>query len=234
MTGSAQVIGLLNRFGHGVAYSQVLELDTALAVANASEEQNCDSFIPQNIDLSRPAIFCYYSNDLQEETLTGLGTTHCTNGIIVQRSLPDLEVLMCRQSKSAEQSIHSCKRQRSIHVYSGDAFTYSGGRRCGPAVTSIEIPDQIFGVCRTPRSAEELAFVMARLSSTCSQIIRRDSDSPQTVPGWSGFNVILHEHDIPSRSIIGYLPVINASPIELSTVCKLLKQCIAKADRIHQ
>ena len=203
LTGSAQVIGLLNRFGHGVAYSQVLELDTALAVANVSEEKCCDSFIPQNIDLSRPAIFCYDNNDLQEETLAGSGTTHCTNGIIVQRSLPDSEVLMCRQSKPAEQSMHSCKRQRSFHVYSGDAFTYSGGRRCGPAVTSTEIPDQIFGVRRTPRSAEELAFVMARLSSTCSQIIGRDSDSPQTVSGWSGFNVILHEHDIHSRSIIG-------------------------------
>ena len=46
--------------------------------------------------------------------------------------------------------------------------------------------------------------------------------------------MILHDHDIPSRSIIGYLPVINASPNELATVCKLLKQCIAKADRIHQ
>ena len=75
---------------------------------------------------------------------------------------------------------------------------------------------------------------MTRLSSTCSQIIGFDSDSPQTVPGWSGFNVIIHEHDISSHSIIGYLPVINASPTKLATVCKLLKQCIAKADRIHQ
>ena len=63
LTGSAQVIGLLNRFGHGVAYCQVLELDTALAVANVSEEESCDSFIPQNVDLSRPAIFCYDNND---------------------------------------------------------------------------------------------------------------------------------------------------------------------------
>ena len=114
LTGSALVIELLNRFGHGVAHSQVVELDTALEVANVSEEQSCDSFIPQNIYLSHPDILCYDNNDLQEETLTGSGTTHCTNGIIVQRSLPDSEVLMYRQSKSAEQSMHSCKRQRSF------------------------------------------------------------------------------------------------------------------------
>ena len=40
--------------------------------------------------------------------------------------------------------------------------------------------------------------------------------------------------DVPEQSVIGYLPVINASPTELSTVQTVLKQCIAKADALQQ
>lgn len=85
LTGSAQIVTILNKFGHSFPYSQVEELDTALAIENASEETQVDGFKPGNISLTSPAIFCYDTNDPQEETLTGKGTTHCTNGIIIQR-----------------------------------------------------------------------------------------------------------------------------------------------------
>ena len=90
LTGSAQLITIRNRFGHSISYSQVEELDTALAMENISQESHHDIFIPQNINLNRPAVFCYDNNDLQEETLSGMGTTHCTNGIIIQRTVPTM------------------------------------------------------------------------------------------------------------------------------------------------
>ena len=44
------------------------------------------SYITGNIQLSRPAVFCLINNDILEDTLSGKSSTHCTNGILVQRS----------------------------------------------------------------------------------------------------------------------------------------------------
>ena len=34
-----------------------------------------------------PGILCWDNNDIQEETYSGKGTTHCTNGIVIQRKV---------------------------------------------------------------------------------------------------------------------------------------------------
>ena len=99
LTGSAQLVTILNKFGHCLSYDQVEELDTALAAENLVAESRSDSFLPRNIDQNQPAVFCYDNNDLHEEMLSESGTTHCTNGIVVQRA---------HQSRSVCKWIKSC------------------------------------------------------------------------------------------------------------------------------
>jgi hypothetical protein len=43
--------------------------------------------LPSNINKYVFSTLCWDNNDLNEQTLSGSGTTHCTNGIIVQRQV---------------------------------------------------------------------------------------------------------------------------------------------------
>ena len=85
LTGSTQVINSLNRFGNGLSATQLSEVETGMAEKLVQQQtQHGDVFVPSNINPSMFATFCWDNNDINEETLSGAGTTHCTNGIVIQ------------------------------------------------------------------------------------------------------------------------------------------------------
>lgn len=84
LTGSAQIVHLMNNFGYSIAYSQLLEVETAMAEKQLDECEN-GICLPSNIQPNVFSVFCWDNNDIQEETLNGKGTTHCTNGIVILR-----------------------------------------------------------------------------------------------------------------------------------------------------
>ena len=45
------------------------------------------SYTHPNIQPNVPVVMCWDNTDINEETLSGHGTTHCTNGIIIQRAV---------------------------------------------------------------------------------------------------------------------------------------------------
>jgi hypothetical protein len=77
LTGSKEVITLLNRYGHGMSYEQVLLVETRLAEKQLEEEVN-DVVLPKVVQPNVFSTFCWDNIDLLEETLSGKGTTHCT------------------------------------------------------------------------------------------------------------------------------------------------------------
>ena len=81
LTRNAQVVTLLNKFGHGMSYSQVEEVETALAEEDLKDEAVP---LPTNIDGGASVVLAV-DNNLLEETTTGAKTTHCTNSIVIQR-----------------------------------------------------------------------------------------------------------------------------------------------------
>ncbi|XP_044165466.1 uncharacterized protein LOC122949420 [Acropora millepora] len=70
LTGNVELITILNRFGHGLSYSQVEEVETALAEMQIAKQQN-GVLVPSVCYPNVPAVFCWDNNDLQEETLSG-------------------------------------------------------------------------------------------------------------------------------------------------------------------
>ena len=59
-------------------------------------------FVPSNIDGARPVAFCWDNNDLQEVKPSGDRTTHCTNGIVIQRRSPaEIEFFICQRTTDA-------------------------------------------------------------------------------------------------------------------------------------
>ena len=95
---------MLNRFGHGISYEQVLEIETILAEKEIERDES-GIILPRNVQPNVFSTFCWDNIDLLEETFTGKGTTHCTNRILIQREvvgcdLPPQEVHLDRSSKS--------------------------------------------------------------------------------------------------------------------------------------
>ena len=82
LTGSAQIITLLNRLGHCQSYTRTLELETALCNSVTART----SLLPAGISTEHNEIihFCWDNFDLNEETPSGSGTTHTAHGIAIQ------------------------------------------------------------------------------------------------------------------------------------------------------
>ena len=82
LTGSVEIITILNRFGHCQSYSRTLELETAMCRSVTDNS----SHLPPSISTDNNVIVhLYWDNfDLNEETPSGTGTTHTAHGIIVQ------------------------------------------------------------------------------------------------------------------------------------------------------
>ena len=77
LTSSKEVITLLNRYGHGISYYQVLDMEMRLA-ENLLEGKEHDVILQKVVSPNAFSIFRWDNTDLLEETLSGGGTTHCT------------------------------------------------------------------------------------------------------------------------------------------------------------
>ena len=84
LTGSKEVVTLLNRHGHGISYDQVLEIETRIAESQLEAQEHAGVLLPKVISPNVFSILCWDNIDLLEEKLSGRGATHCTNGIVVQ------------------------------------------------------------------------------------------------------------------------------------------------------
>ena len=75
LTGSAQLISLLNGFGHCVSHSVTLNLDTAIPKQELSHGEGA---LPSTILPGKHTTLVWDNNDFGEETPAGHGTTHTT------------------------------------------------------------------------------------------------------------------------------------------------------------
>jgi hypothetical protein len=70
---------------------------------------------------------------------------------------------------------------------------------------------------------QDLAFVISRTVEAFQPLI----------PNWTGFNTLLESENIPCCTKIGYLPIINYSPTELSTINTILKRSQEIANKLE-
>lgn len=135
LTGNVELIKILNRLGHGISYSQLEEIDTALCLKKMATADEPKAFIPSNIVPLVPVCLAYDNIDRIEETLSGSGTSHRVNGIVVQSKVPTAEPperLVSAITKS---------KQRSIGHTSVQLQPYKAGVRHGPPPMTAEDVD---------------------------------------------------------------------------------------------
>ena len=209
LSGCSDVIRILNGLGHCVSLSSTMSYDTAIAqlVIDTSD------IIPREF-IANEAINLVYDNiDFGEDIKK---QTHVTNGIITQK-------ITSENQKREAQKLRISKSQRSLKVPESDVVQFSIGVKKTP-----KFNDEGGDVVATMASRElalkiDLAYVLAKL-------VPLDKD---ILPGWTGFNTKLCENSIPVVSRIGYLPVIDASPTEYSTIKTILERSQAIADKLQ-
>ena len=212
LTGSTKLIGILNGLGHCVSPTSVADYDAAIALLNGRDEDAVPPGITEKF-----TTFVFDNNDFGEETLTGKGTTHCTNGIVIQRCQAQeggKETGRMRQPvpKTRGQRPVACERQFE---------KMSLAKRQGPSNTFPKIQLESTAQDALVKNKNiEAGYVISKLPTAATQCL----------PSWSGFNTLLYK-EIPNKSVIGYLPVIAGSPTRLEIVNEVLRKCISMADR---
>ena len=92
--------------------------------------------MPSNIDRTANVVFCWDNNDFAEETPSGSGTTHCTNGIIIQRQKGE------RASATPAHLVvlQTHRHRRSLAYRPTQELSYVAGARSGPIVGEQHFP----------------------------------------------------------------------------------------------
>ena len=151
MTGSKSVVTLINRFGHGISYTELEELQTAMAESCLNQNNADDVYLPSNINPSQRVSLCFDNNDINEETLTGSGTTHCTNGIALQRQTD----LNYSTSDAVVSSQKHRSKARTMAVSPSSIAEYCCKERCGPGKMELNLSEF---TCEHMVTAEKLDF----------------------------------------------------------------------------
>ena len=227
-TGSAEVVMTLNRFGHGISYTAIEELKTAMAEKQI-QHPTSGCVPPSNIVHKVFSIFCYDNNDLQEETLSGKGTTHCTNGTVIQRQTHGCHLQPDEKEKKGSQ------KKRPFIASQIDTEGYVSGKQVGPQPVLLLEEDL------KPQNAIfanfhklDFGWLLSRLAFRADDIFKF-SRSQQVIPSWIAFNAtFVSSDDPPLPSVVGYSQVIDASPTDLSVVYTTLVKSLQMADQIGQ
>lgn len=220
LTGSAEIVTIVNRFGHCASYSYLLELETAM----------CDSItdrvgiLPPSMQVedSKVTHFCWDNFDLTEETTTGTGTTHSAHGIIIQ-----------------EVSINTGSRQP-------DGGNRSVSRTKKRSVSYI--PHQITPCFAKPKAEPVLPLSLIKFSQDNIKKVAEFSDSlwllsrfisqgsNQTVPSWAGWVSLTGnvEEEVDVKSKVDYMPPVNAPITENATVQHIIRVSQAASREINQ
>ena len=207
ISGCTGLIDILNGLGHCASISTTMSYDTAIAQLNI----NTANLIPKEFVLSEAVNIVYDNIDFGEEITK---QTHVTNGIVTQRITSEKPVC-------PEQTLEIKKSQRTVKVPASDVVPFSLGVKKTPKFHHL---GQISSatVCDTAQKLD-LAYVLIKSSPPNNCLL----------PGWTGFNTMLCEDVIPPISRIGYLPVIDASPTEFSTIDAILKRCMEIANKLQ-
>lgn len=204
ISGCTSLIHILHGLGHCVSVSSTMAYDSALAQLTI----NTSNIVPKDFVPGEHVNLVYDNIDFKEESVK---QTHVTNGIIIQKVINhDMHPVL----EDPTEYIPIKKKQRTVAVPVSDITPYAVGVKKTPKfdgdaldMTSMDIQVKN-NECV---SAHKLDLMYALL-----KIFATNVEDPW--PGWTGFNTLIRQSNIPTVSRVGYLPIVDASPTEYSTL----------------
>ena len=216
ISGSSQLIKLLNSFGHCSSHSTLLELETAM----------CDSVTESASSLPAAALtnpkmtqFCWDNFDLFEETPNGSGTTHSTHGIIIQESPDEIEGRI-----NAEKVIEKTKRRSAIYTPTV----------LDPCFMTINTETTLSGLKST---IDSTTYEREVAKNNFLWIFNRleFNENENVIPSWKGWvSETSMAKKETKKSVIDYMPTIQASINKPSTIQKVIEISEATTREVGQ
>ena len=215
LTGSAELITILNRFGHCQSYTRTLELETTMCSSISAN----DSVLPPNISLHNNSViqFCWDNFDLNEETPSGTGTTHSTHGIVIQDVANDAGSITTEITPVARD------RKRTIKPDTTDLKPCFIKPKVGPNF-DIESTKPEIDFSETER--ENFIWFLSRNTGSTFEC--------QTVPSWAGWVSQTAQSSDEVCSRVEYMAPINFSINENATVQHIIEQSQAASLQVGQ
>ncbi|KAK3749597.1 hypothetical protein QZH41_002778 [Actinostola sp. cb2023] len=214
LTNNVELIQIINRFGHGISYTQLEEIDTALCLQKMAKASDDKAVLPENIHPHVCTSLAWDNIDRLEETLSGDGTSHRVNGIAVQP-----KVFGPHLPSSLDTAIEK-SRKRTVTLPPTLLPVYNAGNRVGPPSRKyIEVTSEtvLYNAWKN-----NLLWILARLHAEVNQ----------NISSWTGFNISCRDDVTVSQDNIGYLSTIDAPATNLSTVHEVLLQSVKIKDTL--
>ena len=191
------------------------EIDTALCLHKMAMFPDSAVAIPSNIVPYTNVTFGWDNIDRLEETLSGVGTSHRVNGLIVQRKIYGPFLPPCTPVPVIPKL-----GQKSISFDDQPLPLYNAGNRVGPLPRILKDLDH--NECKTESWRNSLLWILCRLHLSTNQ----------TIASWTGFNIMSNSSNVMEDNT-GYLPTRNTPATNMSTVHEVLVQSTQIMDSLH-
>ena len=236
LTGKADIVTMLHRYGHCSSYTAVLELETAIA----NQVQDQDAVLPSNITATDNNVIhvCWDNCDLNEETPSGAATTHTTHGIVIQQ-------VSCSTEHSVSVAANTCthpskpkSRPRSFKPITDGPLPYARKSNAEPSilnVTSTAGAGDGETVSTCGLSDSEGLQTLDNMKGQLWTLCRAMYNSNWTVPDWSGWlSKTFGQADNVTLSRIGYMKPIMHPITDCATVKKCLTTSMEVTRKLNQ
>ena len=227
-----EVVKLINKYGHGVSYDLVEEIETeyALDVVNKQRENRVvlPASLTQEECKSTVALMVADNIDNLECTLSGSGTSHRVNCILVTERSEGESGDESDDQDCAPPVARKCRRSLPATVVTKETSEYYGGKRVGPG----QLPHvQNLGLSS---SYSEKAKELTLRYLVWLEVRKLDTHPLPLVPGWTGLNIKDRDRVVVVESTISYLDTIDSPATVLKTGYEVLSRGCEIKDRMKR
>ena len=205
---NTEILNLLNKYGHGISYDLLEEIETDFALNVINEQAENRAVIPIDFkegETSSPVALMIADNiDNLECTLSGTGTSHRVNSILVLNKKEEHNQLsedvgneVCEPPLKKK-----CKRSLPSDIVIREIPEYYGEKRVGPGelpyVQNLGLRSYYDGKAKEQRM-QNLVWVKVRKLKTHPLLL---------VPDWTGFNIKVRDNMVVLETATGYMIII--------------------------
>ena len=144
--------------------------------------------MPSNIDGTRPVVFCWDNNDLQEVKPSDSRTTHSRNGIVIQRHSPAESFSSVNGQQMPTFPVKRPRHRRSIQCTAVQELHYVAGSCAGPTCGEHHYVADSDSLCLEAPSAGQLFLLLSCMRDSSLRLGRAAEGTSQAVTPWSAFN----------------------------------------------
>ncbi|KAK2554918.1 hypothetical protein P5673_023601 [Acropora cervicornis] len=217
-TRSKELVQLLQSAGHSISYETVLIMDNSIAnYVLVRFKENGNVFVPRNFTESTATYTRYAVDniDINEETLSGMGTFHAPQVAAFRRKGDDKLPMDIR-------IIPKSARRLDLEVPQLHELSQISLENKKPEPVLEEPVEEGWYKPIQEKIDEsyekELAWILGLLVHQQPEL--------QKIPGWSGFSQLLssNQHQV---KMVGLLPIVNAPAHEYETLWTVILRCKA-------